>query len=102
VRREAGVQWVERWIRARLRHQSLLSLPELNAAIRTLLEELNTRPFKKLPGSRRTLFETLDRPAMQPLPPQRYVLGPSGASRGCTSTTMSRPTATITRYPTRW
>jgi transposase len=71
---EAGVQLVERWILARLRHQSFLSLPELNAAIRTLLEELNTRPFKKLPGSRRTLFETLDKPAMRPLPPERYVL----------------------------
>jgi transposase len=38
-----------------------------------LLEELNTRPFKKLPGSRRTLFESLDRPALRPLPTEPYV-----------------------------
>jgi transposase len=38
-----------------------------------LLEELNTRPFKKLPGSRRTLFERLDRPALRPLPSEPYV-----------------------------
>ena len=34
---------------------------------------LNERPFRKLPGSRRELFEQLDRPALQPLPAQRYV-----------------------------
>jgi len=32
----------------------------------------SARPFKKLPGSRRQLFEALDRPALRPLPPQRY------------------------------
>jgi transposase len=40
----------------------------------TPLEELNSRPFKKLPGSRRSLFEALDRPALQPLPPRPYEL----------------------------
>jgi len=33
---------------------------------------LNARPFKKLPGSRQSLFETLDRPALRPLPAQPY------------------------------
>jgi transposase len=69
---EQGVLLVERWILARLRHQSFFSLSELNAAIRTLLGPLNERPFKKLPGCRRTLFEQLDRPAMNPLPSERY------------------------------
>lgn len=49
---EAGVLLVERWILARLRHQTFFSLSELNQAIRALLAQLNTRPFKKLPGSR--------------------------------------------------
>ena len=71
---------VERWILARLRHQTFFSLPELNTAIRALLEDLNTRPFKKLPGSRRTLFESVDKPAMSPLPPERY--GPPEVSKG--------------------
>jgi hypothetical protein len=51
----------------------LLAWPKLNQALQRLLEELNTRPFKKLPGSRRTLFESLDRPALRPLPTEPYV-----------------------------
>ncbi len=70
---EVAVQVVERWILARLRHQSFFSLAELNAAIGALLEDLNSRPFKKLPGSRRSVFEALDKPALKPLPVNRYV-----------------------------
>lgn len=69
---EIGVQVVERWILARLRHRSFFSLAELNAAIRALLERLNARPFKKLPGSRQTLFQSLDAPALKPLPASAY------------------------------
>ena len=69
---EAGVLLVERWILARLRHRTFFSLAELNAEIRQLLEHLNTRLFQKLEGSRCTLFESLDRPALNPLPPTRY------------------------------
>lgn len=69
---EVGVQVVERWILARLRHRRMFSLGELNEAIGECLERLNARPFKKLPGSRRALFETLDRPAMRPLPARPY------------------------------
>ena len=70
---EAGVLVVERWILAALRHRTFFSLAELNAAIRELLERLNARPFKKLPGSRRTHFEQVDRPALRPLPAAPYV-----------------------------
>ena len=70
---EVGVQVVERWILAALRHRTFFSLAELNAAIAKLLERLNNRPFRKLPGSRRELFEQLDRPALRPLPAERYV-----------------------------
>jgi transposase len=69
---EVGVQVVERWILARLRHRRFFSLAELNAAIAELLVELNDRAFKKLPGSRRSTFEALDRPALRPLPATRY------------------------------
>ena len=65
---ENAVLVAERWILARLRNWQFFSLPELNHAIRPLLEELNNRPFKKLPGCRKTVFETLDRPALKPLP----------------------------------
>ena len=65
---EVGVQVVERWILARLRHHTFFSLSELNGAIRELLTELNARPFQKLPGSRKSAFEALDKPALKPLP----------------------------------
>ena len=69
---EAGVLVVERWIIARLRHQQFLSLAELNCAIAKLLADLNTRPFKKLEGCRRSLFESLDIPALRPLPAKPF------------------------------
>ena len=69
---EAGVLLVERWILARLRRHTFFSLADLDEEIRRLLELLNDRPFQKLEGSRRSLFETLDRPALQPLPSTRY------------------------------
>jgi glutathione S-transferase len=62
----------QRWILACLRHRRFFGLDELNAAIAELLEQLNTRAFQKLEGSRRSAFETIDRPAMKPLPPTRY------------------------------
>ena len=62
----------QRWILARLRHQHFFSLEAVNRAIRPLLVQLNARPFKRLPGSRQSLFEQLDRPALKPLPAARY------------------------------
>lgn len=72
---EVAVQIVERWIMARLRHQTFFTLASLNKAIEGLLADLNQRPFKKLPGSRLSQFEQLDKPALQPLPttPYQYV-----------------------------
>jgi hypothetical protein len=59
---EVGVQVVERWRLARLRHYTFFSRTEVNAALVPLLLALNARPFKKLPGSRQTLFDSLERP----------------------------------------
>jgi transposase len=69
---EAGVQLVQRWILARLRHRQFFSLAELNQAIRELLGPLNDRPFRKVPGSRRSQFESLERPVLRPLPEERF------------------------------
>lgn len=69
---EAGVLLVERWILAALRNYTFFSVEELNAAIGVLLERLNNKKFKKLPYSRRELFDTVERAALQPLPTQRY------------------------------
>jgi transposase len=69
---EVAVQVVERWILARLRNRQFFSLHQLNQAIAELLENLNNKPFQKLPGSRKSTFESLDRPALNPLPSQAY------------------------------
>jgi len=69
---ENAVLIVERWIMARLRHMTFFTLKELNQNIRLLLEDLNQRSFQKLPGSRLSQFEALDKPAMRALPATRY------------------------------
>lgn len=69
---EKGVQDVERRILAALRHRTFFSLYELNRAIADLLVQYNERPFQKLEGCRLSLFERLDKPALQPLPMQPY------------------------------
>jgi transposase len=71
---ENAVLLAERWIIAALRHRRFQTLPELNEAISELLEKLNHRPFRKREGSRASLFAELDRPALQPLPAERYIL----------------------------
>ena len=69
---EAGVLIAERWIIASLRNHTFFSIGDLNRAIKEKLEDFNTRPLQKLKVSRRHLFETVDRPAMKPLPSRRY------------------------------
>ncbi|MEM8751991.1 MAG: IS21 family transposase, partial [Pseudomonadota bacterium] len=69
---EVGVQLVQRWIVARLRGRRFFSLAELNTAIRELLERFNGKVTRHLGASRRQLFETLDRPALKPLPATPY------------------------------
>lgn len=69
---ENGVLLVERWILARLRHQTFYSLAEVNQEIRRLLDHLNNKAFQKMPGSRLSVFEQLDKPALKPLPLKPY------------------------------
>ena len=69
---EVAVQIVERWVMAPLRHQRFFSLGELNVALRAQLELYNDRPLSREEGTRRSRFLSLDRPALGPLPPQRY------------------------------
>ena len=69
---ENAVLVVERWILFRLRKRVFTELSDLNAAIAELLKELNERPFQKLPGSRWSQFEAIDKPALRPLPTRAY------------------------------
>ncbi len=71
---EAAVRIVERWLLGRLRHRIFYSLAEVNAAIGQLLHDLNDkRVLRRVGATRRQLFEELDRPALRPLPVERYI-----------------------------
>ena len=68
---EVAVRVVERWILARLRHETFFSLAALNARIAALLADLTAGPMRLYRASGRELFERLDRPALRPLPAER-------------------------------
>lgn len=69
---ENAVGIVERQLLAPLRHRTFTSLGEINEALKKALVKLNQQPFQKMPSSRRELFETVDKPALKPLPSTRY------------------------------
>lgn len=71
---ETAVQIVEREILAPLRHDVFHALAELNHALALGRERVNDRPFQKLAGSRRTVFEHTERATLRPLPSSRYEL----------------------------
>lgn len=72
---EAGVLVAQRWILARLRHETFFSLDALNARIAELLDDLNRRTMRLYRASRRALFARLDQPALRPLPMSPFVYG---------------------------
>jgi transposase len=78
---ESGVQVAQRWILARLRHETFVGLAELNAAIVPLLKILNQKPFQKLPGCRESAFMDIDKPALKALPCEPYYYKQYKASR---------------------
>ena len=69
---ESAVGVATRWILAVLRKRTFFSLAEANQAVEELLALLNNRPFKKLPGCRRSRYEQIDKPALKPLPQNSY------------------------------
>jgi transposase len=71
---ENAVQVAERWIVAALRHRKFFSLGEVNEAIGELLHKLNHRPFRKKDGTRASVWEAIDKPALQPLPMEPFDL----------------------------
>jgi transposase len=71
---EAAVRIVERFLLGRLRKRVYYSLAELNAAIQEELTRLNdVFKIRRLAVTRRTLFEEIDRPHLNPLPVEDYV-----------------------------
>jgi transposase len=69
---ESAVQVAERQILAALRNHTFFGIMELNQAVAEKLTDLNHRQFQKMAGTRRSLYETTDRPALKPLPSTPY------------------------------
>ncbi|CAN7215743.1 IS21 family transposase [Acidovorax sp. LjRoot66] len=69
---EVGVQIAQRWILFRLRDRVFFSIEELNNELRQLNHALNDHPFKRLPGCRRSRFESGERPTLKPLAQKRF------------------------------
>ena len=69
---ERGVLEVLRWIIAVLRDRVFFSLEEMNEAILVELEKINNKPYTDREGSRRSLFEELDKPLLKPLPSTHF------------------------------
>ena len=69
---EVGVQIVQRWFLARLRDNKFATFAAVDDAVGDLLADLNTRPFKRLPGSRESAYQQLDRPTLKALPLGRH------------------------------
>ena len=69
---ENGVLVAQRRILAALRNRTFFSLAELNEAILVELAKLNARPMQGVGKSRDQLFEETDKPALKPLPKERF------------------------------
>ena len=65
---ESGVGWLETWLLGWLEDKTYFSFEQLNRDIRKRLLELSARDFKERPGSRQSIFDALDKPALRPLP----------------------------------
>jgi len=69
---ENAVGCIERQILAPLRNMTFTSIAQINEEIRKRLEAFNAQKFQKIETSRRELFETIDKPALKPLPEYHY------------------------------
>jgi len=69
---ENAVGIVTRQILVPLRHMTFMSIGEINAELTTRLAVLNNQQLQKMKISRWQLFEQIDKPALKPLPGDRY------------------------------
>ncbi len=69
---ENAVLQVERRVIAPLRNRTLIGLNSARTEVLEGVFKLNERPFQKMEGSRESLFEELDKPALKALPTERW------------------------------
>lgn len=72
ARAEGGVLLVERWAIAKLRNRTFQSIAEINVALVENMVTLNAREMRQYRASRIERFEELDKPALRPLPAERF------------------------------
>jgi len=71
---EGTVKVASTWILAALRNRRFFSVEEANEAAAEKLKELNERPFKNRPGSRKRAFLEEEKEYLHPLPAKPYEL----------------------------
>ena len=69
---ESSVGWLETWLLEWLSKKVYFSFEALNHDIKERIVELVPRPFKHRSGSRESVFEALDKPALRPLPYDKF------------------------------
>ena len=69
---ESSVGWLETWLLEWLRGKQFFSFTALNLEIHCRIKELAKRSFQKRKGSRQSVFEAIDQPALRPLPYTQY------------------------------
>ncbi len=69
---EGSIGWLETWLLEWLRGQVFYSFRELNVSILQRVAQLARRKFQKRPGSRESIFQSVDKPALRPLPARKY------------------------------
>ena len=65
---ESGVGWLETWLLEWLKGKTYFSFEALNHDIRERVSELSKKAFKHRDGSRESIFEALDKPALRAFP----------------------------------
>jgi len=69
---ESTVGFLETWLLEWLRGKQFFGFEALNIEIRQRIAELSGRPFQRRIGSRLSVYEQIDKPALRPLPATRY------------------------------
>jgi transposase len=69
---EQSVGWLETWLLGKLRNQKFFNFAELNKTIQKYVYDLSSKPFQKREGSRYSEYNTIDKPALRPLPARKY------------------------------
>ncbi len=69
---ENAVLIAERWILARLRNITFFCIEDLNTSIEKILIDCNNKPFQKIEGCRKELFEAEEKHLLKPLPATPY------------------------------